>query len=241
MAGPIGPERAGELVDALLGPNKGIADPEGNGRPEELPAPPARTIVWTVPGLDRAFIGLFGSLPDPQGRHAHIDKIALDALRDGPLLKAVRSDLGAAYSVDAGTATYGDNGQYLQLLAEVDPDLVEEVAAGMERAYEDFRQSPDRELLQDGLDQFRSHYEEFLRDPLFRATTINLLRLDGNSLPDLKDVVTDAPLTQMQEIRVRIQRDFPPAESLSTLVVAPPGADLEDACRVEALADIVEC
>ena len=241
VAGPIGPGRAGELVDALLGPNEGIADPGSNGRGEELPAPPARTIVWNVPGLDRAFIGLFGPLPDPHGQHAHVDKIALDALRDGPLFRTVRSDLGAAYSVDAGTTTYGDDGQYLQLLAEVNPSLIEGVAAGMEQAYDEFRQSPDRELLQDGLDDFRNYNKDFLTDPLLLATTINLLRLEDNSRSDLESIVAETRSTELQEIDARIQRDFPQAAGLTILVVAPPRTDLEDACRVKALRDIPDC
>ncbi len=240
VTGAISSEDALAFVDALL------ADLPA-GAPRERAKVKAdfsgRNILLHLPEASKTAIGFLARLPNTRESNEFEDLLAAHLLNqpDGPLFRAVRTDLGAAYGATAGIANYSRDLRVFYIFAEVEPAKLAEARKALLDAFEEFRTKPDLTALDDMKSSMANSFNQTSSAIDASSRIILELALDGKDvslapkLASLLDGVTEDSLAQ------HFSTVFPPADQLVTLAVSARADALPGACVIQRFDEASRC
>ena len=241
IAGEIGRETAGKVVDALLA---GLPD----GSPETAMARAAdftpRRILLHVPEAQTSTLVFLGSLP-PSREGSEFEDILLATALGGDdqsvLFDAVRTGLRASYGFGAFLDAYTRDLRILVLTGEVETTKLAEAETIVLKAYADFLELPQMGDLAARKATFEANGEQIAKDPIAASFSALMALLDGTdpnmalTLPSLLDTVTQAT------VQARATSAFPAADELTVVAVSPDAAALPGACVITAPVQARDC
>jgi predicted Zn-dependent peptidase len=241
IAGNLSEGDAGSFVDRVFGALPSVAEPPPLPEPGYKGLDKVIKIERSVP---QVYVRLYGVLErddDPIKTAALV--IALAAFGNGNeshLYKALREELGAAYSTSAGSFAISPHLNLMAATVQLDP---EKAAAGIERLREEYGK-----LLENGIDEATvKHETDRLLAPNNQQSglaarvaannlTVALRGLPVNTPAEIRRAYMNILTEQINEL---IMEHMP--KTTTIVVMAPASVMIKADCTIKSYADTAKC
>ncbi|WP_068316829.1 insulinase family protein [Polycladidibacter hongkongensis] len=248
VAGPVGEERAAQLVDLVLGPPPSALlakSPSCNQPAKTLqPLQPKGQIVLHTPKENVARIYALGEVNEQSEVDSFKTSAVIEHLNNqhsGALIKALRHDAAYSYAVEALELRYTANQSLLSFSFLSPPEAAPHALQRFSEAYKQFLNEPD-------LGWF-----DKVKTASIATITAQLHRLDTMAHQVAKDKLRGKPpftfvelVPQMDavssvDIHRHMQQNFPSTGQLQFVIATPRPQLFPDACVIERVEQVASC
>ncbi len=241
VAGNVSEGDAGSFIDRVFGALPPVPEPPPLREPTYKALNKVIKIERNVPQVYVRLYGVVERDDDPIKTAALV--IALGAFGNGNesnLYKALREELGAAYSTSAGSFAISPHLNLMTATVQLDP---EKAGVGIERLREEYRK-----LLEKGIDEATvKHETDRLLAPTnsqsglaARVATNNLVvalrGLPVNTPTEIRKAYTNILTEQINEL---IMENMP--KSVTLVVMAPAGVTIKADCTIKSYSETAKC
>jgi predicted Zn-dependent peptidase len=241
VAGNISEGDAGSFIDRIFGALPSVPEPPPLREPAYKGLDKIIKIERNVPQVYVRLYGVVERDDDPIKTAALV--IALAAFGNGNesnLYKALREDLGAAYSTSAGSFAISPHLNLMTATVQLDPEKAE---VGIERLREEYRK-----LLEKGIDEATvKHETDRLLAPnnqqsglAARVATNNLVvalrGLPVNTPTEIRKAYTNILTEQINEL---ITENMP--KDVTLVVMAPANVTIKADCTMKSYSEAAKC
>jgi predicted Zn-dependent peptidase len=241
VAGNLSEGDAGSLIDRVFGALPSVPEPPPLPEPAYKALNKVIKIERSVPQVYVRLYGLMERYEDPIKTTAM--QVALAAFGNGTessLHRALREELGAAYSTSAGWFAISPHLNLTVATVQLDP---EKAVEAIERLREEYRK-----LLENGVDQaaVKRETDRLLApsdqqgSPAARVATNNLVLalrgLPGNTFAELRKAYNTV---QTEQINKTIMETMPKTATL--VVMAPAAVAIKADCTIKSYSDTAKC
>ncbi len=234
IAGDLGADEAGALVDALLaGLPRGTPPAPVQYRADFTP----RRILLHLPEAEASMLTFIAPLPPTvEGQEAE-DLILFAALGGGEgsvLFDALRSELRATYGFRATPDGFSRTLRFLALSGQVETAKLAEAEQVLRSAYASFRQTGPRGALDELKAPYLANIANNSRDPASKSLAALYALLDGLEPELALKIDEEFARVSRESLLARLQEDFPAPEAFVVLAVSPDARALPGACVISA-------
>ena len=242
VSGAINPTDAGKAIDQLF-PAPGAVPVETKGLLPEPRVEP-KSVFLHRPSAEKSTLAVLGALPPVTEKHGATDTLLINLLANGaesPLFEAVRTELGATYSVNAELAAYSRSQRALAIYSEVEADKMEAAVDAILDTYADFKANVDTSKL----DQTRAFIaDEVRQEQVYVSDSAFILReilLQQRPPEDYQTLPDDVEGLGPEDLQARLDAAFPEADAFMVFAVGPDPSTLPGACVIKNPIEVLEC
>lgn len=243
IAGSIGKDEAGDLLDQLLdGMPAGTATDTSLGL-EAMNMTPRRILLHR-PDANNATILAAGAMPPLQPQNEFdevIGAVLLGGNEHSVLFETVRTEMRAGYDFGAHIETFDPENRLLIMQGEVENNRLSEVLDAVMASYEDFRTDGLSGNIDDIVDEISGNLGEMMADPVMAAETILQLHLGDFSLERFQQLAQEASTRSMDTVRANTKASFPSAAGFVVVAVSSDANALPGACVIEDISEVATC
>jgi predicted Zn-dependent peptidase len=241
VAGNLSEGDAGSFVDRVFGALPSVPEPPPLPEPAYKALDKVIKIERNVPQVYVRLFGLFERDDDPIKTTAL--RVALAALGNGNesnLHKALREELGAAYSTSAGSQGISPRLNLMTATVQLDP---EKAVVAIERLREEYRK-----LIENGVDEATVKREtDRLLEPANPQTRLVPLRASDNLFVALRGLPANTPIELRKayttvltaQINDMIMENMP--KTVTLVAMAPASVMIKADCTIKSYSETAKC
>jgi zinc protease len=241
VAGALTPQEAGAMIDLLL---KDLPNPKAAFNKTAAPNYKARRILLHTPASTTSQLVFIKPTPPTSKGNEWKDLLITSSLGGddrSALFKAIRTELRASYSFNAGSDNYTQDLRVLYIAGEVETTKLAQTEKAVLSAYGEFLKTGPAGDLATLKTSFYDNIEKMKQSPDALAVSAAQAVLEGKSAQYVLNLSAELKAITADDVQAYLKTNYGNADDFVVIAVSPDANALPGACVIKTPQEAVNC